>query len=71
MRNNRLKFKTSGELLIILDDSIEYTSNEGKQNRKMPTCNQLDLESLGSRPTMPKNFPGTASNAVLKIEALI
>ena len=29
-----------------------------KQNHKMSTCNQLDLESLGSWPTMPKNFLG-------------
>ena len=26
----------------------------------MSTCNPLDLESLGSWPTMSKNFPGTA-----------
>ena len=26
----------------------------------MSTCNRLDLESLGSWPTMPKNFPGTS-----------
>ena len=30
-----------------------------KLNWKMSTCNRLDLESLGSWPTMPKNFPGT------------
>ena len=29
-----------------------------KHNWKMSTCNRLDLESLGSWPTMPKNFPG-------------
>ena len=28
----------------------------------MSTCNRLDLESLGSWPTMPKNFPGTAED---------
>jgi hypothetical protein len=27
LRNNRLKFKTSGELPITLEDFIEYTSN--------------------------------------------
>ena len=27
-RNKRLKFKTSGNLPIILEESIEYTSNE-------------------------------------------
>ena len=25
LRNNRLKFKTSGKLPIILDESVEYT----------------------------------------------
>ena len=30
LRNNWLKFKTSGELLIILDKSMENTSNERK-----------------------------------------
>ena len=48
------------ELPIILEESTEeYTSNEWKQNQKMSTCNRLDLESLGSWPTMPKNFLGT------------
>ena len=47
-RNNWLKFKTSGDLPIVLEESIEYTSNEWKQNRKMSTCDRLDLESLGS-----------------------
>ena len=28
-----------------------------KQNWKMSTCNRLDVESLQSWPTMPKNFP--------------
>ena len=32
-----------------------------KQNRKMSTCNWLDLESPESSPTMPKNFPGTSN----------
>ena len=27
-------------------------------NRKMSTCNQLDLEPLGSWPTMPQKIPG-------------
>ena len=26
-----------------------------KENRKMSTCNQLDLKTLGSRPVMLKN----------------
>jgi hypothetical protein len=47
LRNNRLKLETSGELWIILEESMkEYIMNESKQNRKMSTCNWLDLESL-------------------------
>ena len=45
-RRSRLKFKTSGNLQIISEESIEYTSNEWKQNHKMSTCNWLGLESL-------------------------
>jgi hypothetical protein len=33
-----------------------------EQYRKMSTCKQLDLESLGSWLTMPKNFPCTKGN---------
>ena len=29
-----------------------------KKHRKMWTCNQLDLETLGSRPILSKNLPG-------------
>ena len=62
-RNNQLKFKTSGGIMILLDESREYTSIGWKQHRKMSTCNRLDSESLGSWPTtMPKNFPGTAAS---------
>ena len=39
-----------------------------KQNRKMSTYDQLNLESLGSWPTMSKNFPGT--EPVDKMEVL-
>jgi len=28
-----------------------------KENRRMSTCNQLDLQTLGSQPVMPKNLP--------------
>ena len=28
-----------------------------KENRRMSTCNQLDLQTLGSHPIMPKNLP--------------
>jgi hypothetical protein len=32
-------------------------SNLVKKNRKMSTCNRLDLQRLGSQPIMPKNLP--------------
>ena len=32
-------------------------SNLIKENRRMSTCNRLDLETLGSQPVMPKNLP--------------
>ena len=45
--------------LSYLEESIEYTSNEWKQNRKMIRCNRLDLESLGSWPTIyAQKLPG-------------
>jgi hypothetical protein len=28
-----------------------------KENRRMSTCNRLDLETLGSQPIMPNNLP--------------
>jgi hypothetical protein len=28
-----------------------------KKNRRMSTCNQMDLQTLGSQPIMPKIFP--------------
>ena len=27
------------------------------ENRRMSTCNWLDLQALGSQPVMPKNLP--------------
>ena len=60
LKNNWLKLETLRNLLIILEESIEeYTSNEQSKNRKMSTCNQLDLESHGSRPTIyAQKLPG-------------
>ena len=62
LRNNWSKFKTSWNLQIILEESIECTSDEWKQNQRMLKCNQLDLESLGSWQNMPKNFPELQMN---------
>ena len=28
-----------------------------KENRRMSTCNRLDLQTLGSQPVVPKNLP--------------
>ena len=58
LRNSRLKFKTSGKLPIISEESVEYTSHYQSALRKITTCNRLDLETLGSRLLMPKNLPG-------------
>ena len=30
-----------------------------KENRRMSTCNRLDLQTLGSQPVMPKKSPGS------------
>jgi len=38
LRNNRLKFKTSGELLITLEEFMEYISN---QYRKTKGCQHV------------------------------
>ena len=60
LRNNRLEFKTAGKLPIILEVFIEYAIT--KENRKMSTCNRLDLGILGYRLViMPKNLPGHRS----------
>ena len=57
LKNDRLKFKTIGKLPIILEECIEYTPIVMKENRRMSTCNRLDLITLGSQPVMPKNLP--------------
>ena len=56
LRNNRLKFKTSGKNT----DHFRgiFTSNWLWVTERCLTCNQLDLETLGSwsRPIMPKHL---------------
>ena len=56
-RSNRLKFKTTENLPIILEEFIEYTPNLIKEKWRMSTCNWLDLQTLGSQPVMPKILP--------------
>ena len=61
-----VEFETSREPPIILEESVEdYTSNERKQTERRQNVNRLDLESLGSWPTMPKHFPGTVSRCYI------
>jgi hypothetical protein len=36
--NQLLKFKASGKLPIILEESMEYLSNKNKENPKVSTC---------------------------------
>jgi hypothetical protein len=56
-KNYQLKFKTLGKLPNILEKSIEYILNLIKENQKLLTCNQLDLETLGSPPILPQTSP--------------
>ena len=44
----------NSKIMHLQDDLIKWT--QWKQNRKMWTCNQLDIELLESWPTMPKKF---------------
>ena len=68
LRNNRLKFKTSRELPIILEESIEYTSKERKhQNWKMSTCKPVGFtitRILTNYNNSKSNFPGTAPQSL-------
>jgi hypothetical protein len=52
LRNNRLKFKTLGKLSFVLEELENIP-----QVNFMSTCNPLDLETLRSRPIMPKDLP--------------
>ena len=59
LRNNRLQFKTAGELLTILEELMEYnTPISWRKTGGCLTCNQLDLQTQGSQLViMPKNIP--------------
>jgi hypothetical protein len=58
LRNNRVKIETGGKSPIVLKEFIEeYTPLTIKENRRMTTCNQLDLQTLGSQLTMPEHLP--------------
>ena len=53
LRNNRLKSETWG----ILEEFYRIYLSLIKEYRRMSTCNQLDSQTLGSQPIMPKNSP--------------
>jgi hypothetical protein len=53
--NSQLKFTTPGKLPIILEDSSIYLMLV-KENQKITTCNQLDLEALGFWVIMTNNL---------------
>ena len=59
LRKNRFEFKGAGNLPSILEEFIEYNIPILiKENRRMSTCNRLDLQTLGSQPViMPKHLP--------------
>ena len=59
-------WEITGWSLRLQELAIIFTGSENipklmKKNLKMSTCNQLDLETLGSWLIMPKNFPATDS----------
>ena len=41
-----------------------------KKHRKMSTCNQLDLETLGSWLILPKTVPGHLSKSTYMVDAI-
>ena len=54
LRNNRLRFKNSGELPITLEEFMEYTSNSFRKTDGYPhvtgwTCKHLDLNRLSPK----------------------
>ena len=69
LRNNRLKFRASGKLPIILEEFIEYTPILIKKNQNMSTkFNWFDLETRGYEPNMPKNLPGHWMNCLQQFQ---
>ena len=45
LRNNRLKFKTSRKLPIILEEYMEYTSHKYRKTERSQHGDRLDLET--------------------------
>jgi hypothetical protein len=58
---NRLKFKDFRKITYHLRGIWRIYLKLRKKKRTMSTCNQLDFETLGSQPIVPKNLPGYCS----------
>ena len=58
LRKNRLKFKASREIPIILEESMEHTPIQQRKLKDVNRCNWLDLETLGSWPIVSRKLPG-------------
>ena len=54
LRNNRLKFKTSWKLLIILGGIYRIYLKWTKNNQRDHNMQRLDLETLGLQLIIPK-----------------
>ena len=59
LRNNQLKFKTAWKITKRFRGIYRIHPKLIKENRRMSTCNWLDLQILGSQPIMPKISPIT------------
>ena len=58
LRNNRLKFKDCRKIADHFRGIYRRIyPNLIKEIRRMSTCNQLDLQTPGSQPIVPKNLP--------------
>jgi hypothetical protein len=69
VRTNWLKFiETSGELTHHLGRIDGMYLKIMKRNRKVSTCNRLDLETLGSCPIMPKNSSWTLAGGAWRVQ---
>jgi hypothetical protein len=58
LRINRFKFKTAGELpIVLLEEFKEYTPIQQRKTGGYQHVTGLDLQTLGSQPIIPKNLP--------------
>ena len=65
LRNSRLKFKAAENHRSFLKNYSRIYPTLMKENRRMSTCNRLDLQTLGSQPIMSKNLPHHCSKLIV------